>query len=480
MTQNNTVPEVSEVSNLEEELGQALSKRRSDIQAIINLVEDKRVRLTHDEHHESYAVIEDGEKRQVLRMDSRRFQRWLSRQYYKSTKKMRAASKENLQAAIDILEAEAFEAPPVKLHNRFAHLDGAVWLDLADDKHAVKVTPEGWEVVRHPPVLFRRLSHQLPLPLPERGGSLQLLRPFLNLSVADDWAILRAWIIAALLGEVARPILIFHGVQGSAKTTVARLLRSLVDPCGIYSLDMGQDRAEWAQALQHHAVPVLDNLGHLKNWQENLLCRAVTGGGYTKRALYSNDDDVLWSFRRAILITGINIPTVAPDLLDRALLINLERLSPDKRREENELWRDFEALKPKILGALLDALVGAMKHYPNIKPSNPVRMVDFYRWGAAISEALEPGGARAFEEAMARNVARQTEEVLEGDPLADAIQDLVMHRQGIWEGSPSELLNKLNSDDSHRRDKYWPANSAALGRRLRVLLATFIGLPSLR
>ena len=63
----------------------------------------------------------------------------------------------------------------------------------------------------------------------------------------------------------------------------------------------------------------------------DMLCRGVTGGAFSKRELYSDDSDVILTFKRPMIITGINIPTHSPDLLDRLLLIELERIQSDRR-----------------------------------------------------------------------------------------------------------------------------------------------------
>jgi len=45
-----------------------------------------------------------------------------------------------------------------------------------------------------------------------------------------DWHLLVAWLLAALRPCGPYPVLNLHGEQGSTKSTLARLLRALVDP----------------------------------------------------------------------------------------------------------------------------------------------------------------------------------------------------------------------------------------------------------
>src|SRR5207244_1364309 len=124
------------------------------------------------------------------------------------------------------------------------------------------------------------------------------------------------WLVAAPITTIPRPGLMLHGVKGSGKSCTAKMLRECLDPSAIDGLDVARDPRELAQLLDHTAVPWLDNLSKLHAWQADRLCAAITGGGFSKRELYTDTDDILMSFRRTMVVTGINIPTSAPDLLD--------------------------------------------------------------------------------------------------------------------------------------------------------------------
>jgi hypothetical protein len=114
---------------------------------------------------------------------------------------------------------------------RVAEHAGRLYLDLADAHwRAVAIDRDGWKVVGCPPVRFRRSLGMLPLPLPERGGSIQALRQFLNLSSENDFVLVIAWLLAALRPAGPYPVLAISGEQGSAKTVLSKLVRALVDP----------------------------------------------------------------------------------------------------------------------------------------------------------------------------------------------------------------------------------------------------------
>ena len=43
--------------------------------------------------------------------------------------------------------------------------------------------------------------------------------------------------------------------------------------------------------------------------------------GFSKRQLYTDDDDIIYHFRRCIGFNGINLRATKADLLDRAIII---------------------------------------------------------------------------------------------------------------------------------------------------------------
>ncbi len=121
----------------------------------------------------------------------------------------------------------------------------------------------------------------------------------------------------------------------------------------------------------------LDNLHRLPQWASDDLCRAITGGGFAKRVLYTDDDDFLYDFNRAVILNGISIPGSSPDLLDRSILIELSRLPEDRRRDREALMSEFEAARPRILGAICSVLSDAMARIGSIKLDRLPRMADW-------------------------------------------------------------------------------------------------------
>src|SRR5262249_29652092 len=153
------------------------------------------------------------------------------RVYYRA--KENAPSAQSVNDAIATLESEAiFDGPELDVHLRVAGDTRTIQIDLGDPAwRAIHITGRGWSLLSEHPVRFTRSGGRAALPEPASDGSLELLRPFLNLAEDADWTLLTAWLVSAVRppGQ-PYPALVLHGEQGSAKSTTARLLRELIDP----------------------------------------------------------------------------------------------------------------------------------------------------------------------------------------------------------------------------------------------------------
>ena len=73
-------------------------------------------------------------------------------------------------------------------------------------------------------------------------------------------------------------------------------------------------------------------------------------------------------------------------------MFNLERITSENRKTEEDFWQEFEAQRPYIFGAMLDVLSKALAIYPTVKLDKLPRMADFCKWGYAVAEAAAIGG----------------------------------------------------------------------------------------
>ena len=102
-------------------------------------------------------------------------------------------------------------------------------------------------------------------------------------------------------------ILQVHGEKGGAKSMLETLIKELVDPAKPKLLSTHKDRMEFIQQLAHNYLAYYDNLKYIPGWLSDEVCRAVTGSGSSKRKLYSDDDDIVYEYRRCLGFNGINV-----------------------------------------------------------------------------------------------------------------------------------------------------------------------------
>lgn len=353
--------------------------------------------------------------------------------------------------------------------------DDRVVIDLGNAAgRAIVVTGEGWRVVDRSPVLFRRSELTGRMPEPATQGDLEVLRQLLNVS-DEAWPLLIAWMVAALIPEIPHPILMLGGEQGAGKSTAARMIAGLIDPSPALLGAEPRDPETWALTAAARWCPVIDNVSAIPRWFSDALCRTVTGEACTRRKLYSNRGLSLVSFRRAVIITSIDPGALRGDLAERMLLVDLEPITEVARRSETELLALYREEAPKLLGGLLDVLARTLAALPTVKPKSLGRMADFERVLAAVDAAApELTGGRALE-LYAGQPERVAAEIVEGDPVATAIFELLETGEE-WRGTATDLLDALSAimrRKGGRLPKCWPDSprgmAAALNRVMPAL-----------
>ncbi len=466
-TAENVARAQTETKNTAEE--EEKKPRKSQADRIIELIKSQNVILFRDELSEPFIRFRVNNHFETWPLFHKKVKRWICNQVYQ--KEQKTPSPNTVESALSVLAGKAsFEGVPIVLFNRAAEDRMGIWYDLTNDIwQAVRITSTGWSIVDHPPILFRRYSHQQAQVLPvTTGGDAKKLLNFVNLSNASDELLLLVYVVSCFIPDIPHPIAVFFGQHGASKTTLGRMIRSIIDPSSLTTLSMPSNANELVQQLHHHWFPFFDNISYISDSISDDLCRAVTGGGFSKRELYSDNEDVIYIIRRPMGLNGINLAVKKPDLLSRSLLFPLSRIPDDKRREEKKLVKEFDEVKPIILAGIFDTLSEAMRIYPSVKLNKAPRMADFAAWGCAIAQALGYS-QEDFLKAYNDNIAAQQDHAIQENPVAYAIVQF-MDDKTAWEGSMSQLLGELESIAfDERLNAYrsgWPNAANALSHKL--------------
>ncbi|MFD3700237.1 ATP-binding protein [Streptomyces sp. NPDC058646] len=375
------------------------------------------------------------------------------------------ASQSALADAMTVLEGMAAANDPVPVMLRVAGDAHQVVVDLGTaDGRCVVATPEGWSLRDRSPVLFRRSGAMAVMPEPVQvrsGEGLALLRDLVNM---DDEAFhqLVAWLVAAWIPHIPHPVLTFKGEQGTGKSKAAQTIVNLVDPSPAAKRSQPRDVKVWATQAFNSWALCLDNISTIPPWLSDTLCKAVTGDGIVDRALYTDDDVVVLTFRRVLAMTTIDAGALAGDLAERLLVLDLQLIDENRRRTEEELDDAFSEARPAILAALFDLLSAVLRELPSVRLERMPRMADFARVLAAVDQINGWGTLASYTTSSAEVAA----DALEGDPFGSAVVSLV-EADGSWSGTAGMLLEHLPHPDTvHAK---WPKDATRAGGQLKRL-----------
>ncbi|GAA0668623.1 ATP-binding protein [Streptomyces thermocarboxydovorans] len=411
-----------------------------------------------------YAVALDGPNLALPLRGKAGLRQRLAR-LYADTYDGEVASQSALADAMTVLEGIADSGDPVSVSLRVGtDPAGAIVVDLGTaDGRAVVVTATGWNVVDRSPVLFRRSGAMGPMPTPVLDGDgLAKLHALLNMD-EQTFRQLAAWLVAAWIPHIPHPVLTFKGEQGTGKSKTAEMVVNLIDPSPASKRSQPRDVKAWAAQAFNSWALCLDNISTIPPWLSDTLCKAVTGDGIVDRALYTDDDVVVLTFRRVLAMTTIDAGALAGDLAERLLMLDLQLIEEDRRRTEEELNAAFEAVRPAVLGALFDLLACVLAVLPSVRLDTMPRMADFARVLAAVDQVMD---WHTLDEYLATS-ANVATDALEGDPFGAAIAALV-DQVGTWQGTAAQLLEVLPLPGGIR-PQGWPKDATRAGGRVKRL-----------
>jgi hypothetical protein len=447
--------------------------RSSAADKIIELASDFRFFRATSDGGQVFASIEVDGRRETWRLDSASIRGLLAYRFH--TTHRQTPAKSAIDDAIGVLAGMAVHNrvyEPIAL--RVAEHAGVLYIDLCDEnRRVVAVTARGWSISKSCPINFVRSGSMMSLPTPKRGGKLDELRRFVNLESVRDWRLLVSWLISTFHPTGPYVVLSVSGAQGSAKSTLCETLKSLSDPDQANIRTAPENLRDLAIEACGNHVLAFDNMSILPPKLSDGFCRLSTGAAFSVRKLFTDSEQTLFKATRPVIVNGIPDLVGQPDLLDRAIHLIVPKIRDRHRKDLQTFRADFEVTRPRIFGAILDALSGVLRNLPKVAIERLPRMADFARWSVALEMhlGLPPG---SFVKCYAANRQASSLIALDESPLVRPIRYFLKVNGGRFEGPASELLRGLNRlsfgwIEQLRRSPDWPRRPNRLSGDLQRL-----------
>ncbi|OQX04481.1 MAG: hypothetical protein BWK73_36060 [Thiothrix lacustris] len=452
--------------------------RKGKADLFIELVRGWVDDLFSDESGRAYASFtveptdrETGEvltaHRETWALDSKQFKGKASKEFYKHFGTV--AGESAMKEALEIINADTDEAPRQPVYLRYAPIPEAagVYVDLCNDQwEVVEVTATGWRVIAGSEckAKFRRVQHSKPVPPPERGGDIADLWKHVNVQGDDSRLLVLAWLLDVMRVTTHYPVLELVAGQGSAKSTTQERLRMLTDPSTHPLRQEPRSIENLSVSCGSNHVVSLNNLSHLSTATQDFMCSMSTGGGDAARKLYTTDDEVAWDTKRPIVMNGINQLVTRPDLADRTICIELQKV---EYVDDTTLTAAWQEDYPKIVGSLYTLLANTLRELPAVQLAKNPRMGDFARLGVAMVKAMNQDAD--FLAAYNRNRDEVVRRGVESSPVALALVGRI-RAKGMFEGSLTDLMATLQDFRPEHYDKAaYPKSARGMGETVRRL-----------
>ena len=316
-----------------------------------------------------------------------------------------------------------------------------------DTEECIVITPEEISISNIPNVYFKHAADFENQVEPswdvEPKDIFSYIHHHFNLKNEKQEKLLVLYLVTAFFGlQISHSLLILTGEKGSSKSTTMRKLEKLIDPkrsdlCGI---PKGTDGLELRLANTYFVC--LDNLSSINRNISDTIARAVTGGSVTKRALYHNTKEVVLNIKSMIAINGVSVVARESDLLDRSLILELNRISAKKIKSEQELWEEFEQDRPKILGCIFRILSEALYDDKPITVKEKIRLADFHIACIKVGRVLGMTDEEVSE-LLWENQRKINRHSIDEDMVACCVIELMKNKKS-YINSMTGLLGDLN------------------------------------
>lgn len=202
-----------------------------------------------------------------------------------------------------------------------------------------------------------------------------------------------AWIFALAFPDLnpTKPILILEGSQGAGKSVSVQLLQyALMGE--VKPLILSKDRPDdFGVILLRSPIAVFDNTDSYIDWVPDAICAYATQGGWAKRKLFTDSDEVQLRPHAFIAVASKNPASFRrEDVADRLVIMRMERRKTFTKF--STLKRQILAQRPQLLGEYI-WYVNEIVHHLRTTAGDEVqdettRMADFAAFVRIVGDLL--------------------------------------------------------------------------------------------
>ena len=419
------------------------------------LLDEKMIRVAKDDKGGYYCIVEEsGGNAAAFPLYENDFRKALKKIYY--TRFGEVLSVQDVQSAVEIIEiigtdtTEEVEVCKRVFNNGFQYAyelnreEGtAVWIEHGE----VSVEKTSGIIFRHAANYANQIEPNLRV---QPSKLLNYMRKHFNLSSDREVKLLTLYLVTSLWGlRINHPILVLTGEKGSSKSSSFKKLEELIDP---KSSELGSGIPRGSDGLEvrlyNGYFVTFDNLSSLNRKISDILAVAVTGGSFSKRALYRNADEIVLDLKAVVAVNGVSLVAKESDLLDRSVILTLRRITPDKVLTEEELWAEFEKDRPKMLGACFNVLAAALNDTEEVRIRNKIRMADFHVACVKVGRVLGIP-EEEVSDILWENQKNINQRTLDEDVVALCVIELMQGRKEYVNSMSGLLIDLLDVADSN-------------------------------
>lgn len=404
--------------------------------------------VSNTDSNQVFGLIPIDTHLETFAIQSSKANMWLKCAYFEKTQKIH--SDEAYRNALSLISSQAIMTDTQRetIYNRVAMVGGAVYYDLCTPAWQVaKITTKGIEIIsldENTPI-FVRHQHQSAQVLPnfDKIDSLTKLVELARVPKKDE-LLFKVHLISMLLEKYPTPIMVVHGEHGSVKTTRTKTVKKIIDPSGANVSSIPHNKSDLSLHLYSRYLSNFDNISGFNQETSDMFARAITGEGQSKRKLFTDEDEIIWNYKRKIIVNGISPALEFPDFRDRAIFYETQRISQEERMTEEEFDSRLEYLLPFVLGEMFEILSKTLGLYDLVKEQlkHLPRMADFTIFGECISRALGNEPLAFFEQYLER-IESGSLDINESYPIIDLTKKLMNDRGDNYEDTVSNYFKTV-------------------------------------